>query len=94
MNKVFSKVVLKFGTSKTDGIKSELEMNEKGEFTYKNKPCGIVYSDKKFFVAVYKDSKRLIAEKIEFLFPASNLSKEQQLTAFHVAKSYVLPEII
>lgn len=68
-------------------------MNEKGEFTYKGKFCGIVYDNKKIYVAVYEDSERLLTEKLEYLFPVSKFSKGQQLVAFHVANLHVLPNL-
>lgn len=66
-------------------------MNEKGEFTYKGRPCSILYDDKKFYVAVYKDKDRLFTEVYEYLFPVSKFSKAQQLIAFDVANIHVLP---
>lgn len=69
-------------------------MNEKGEFTYNGQNCGIVYDNKKFFVATYKDNERLFTDKLEYLFPVPKFSKGQQLVAFHVANLHVLPNLI
>lgn len=68
-------------------------MNEKGEFTYSGKSCGIVYDNKKFYIAVYKDDERLFTEKYEYLFPVPKFSKGQQLIAFHVANMHILPNL-
>lgn len=68
-------------------------MNEKGEFTYKGKPCGIVYDNKKFYIAIYKDNERLSTEKLKYLFPVPKFSKGQQLIAFHVVNLHVLPNL-
>lgn len=68
-------------------------MNEKGEFTYKGKPCGIVYDNKKFYIAVYEDHERLYKEKLEYLFPVSKFTNGQRLIAFHVANLHVLPSL-
>lgn len=69
-------------------------MNEKGEFTYNGKFCGVVYDNKKFYIAVYKDDERLVTEKFEYLFPVPKFSKGQQLIAFHVANIHILPNLI
>lgn len=69
-------------------------MNKKREFNYNGKPCAIVYNDKKFYIAVYKDEKRLITEKLEYLFPVPRFSKGQELIAYHVANLHVLPNLL
>lgn len=69
-------------------------MNEKGEFNYNEIPCGIVYLNRKFYIATYKDKERLLTDKLEYLFPVTTFSKGQELIAFHVANLHVLPNLL
>lgn len=69
-------------------------MNEKGEFTYNGRPCGIVYKDKKFHIAVYKDSERSYIDDFLLLFPVTRYSESQRNIALYVAINHALPYII
>lgn len=69
-------------------------MNEKGEFIYNDVPCSIMYNDKNFYLAVFKDDERIFTKEYIHLFPVPKFSKGQQRTAFIVANLHVLKNLI
>ena len=68
-------------------------MNHNGEFTYNERPCSIIFNDKNFYLAVFKDEKRIELDKLIKLFPSDRYSDSKRMTAFDVANLLVLPNI-
>lgn len=68
-------------------------MKKTSEFTYNGRYCSIMFSDKNFYLALFKDKERVYTDKFIKLFPSERYSKGKMETAFDVANLLVLPNI-